>query len=214
MYKNTRVFEWNVVLKFESNRWRSFGDSFRLHRFLATSICPYVCKNTRVFQCNVVFTFERNRWRTFGDCFRLHRFLATSRCPYVCKSTRVFECDVVLKVESNRWRTFGDCFRLQRFLARYRSPYITAPLRMVDRRMVFSRYTCVWWRLHCFLDSCMFVNVGRVFWDSCRPQRVIITPVLWMYWSVWGRRFDVCSCYRPRSRKMFVRWSMGAVWMT
>jgi hypothetical protein len=70
---------------------KTFGDCFRLHRFLARYRCPYISKNTRVFEFNVVSKFESNR-RTFGDCSRLHRFLARYRCPiyiYIYQHARI-----------------------------------------------------------------------------------------------------------------------------
>jgi hypothetical protein len=79
VYKSTCVFECKVVSQLQRNRWRTFGDCFRLHCFLARYRCPYICKSTCVFEFNVVSKFESNRW-TFGDCFRLHRFLARYGC--------------------------------------------------------------------------------------------------------------------------------------
>jgi hypothetical protein len=39
IYINTRVFECNVVSKFQTNQWRTFGDCCRLHRFLHRYRC-------------------------------------------------------------------------------------------------------------------------------------------------------------------------------
>jgi hypothetical protein len=39
VYKSTRVFECKVVSQMQRNRWRTFGDCFRLHRFLARYGC-------------------------------------------------------------------------------------------------------------------------------------------------------------------------------
>jgi hypothetical protein len=42
--ESTRVIECNVVAKFESNRWKSFGYCFGLHRFLARYGCRIYTK--------------------------------------------------------------------------------------------------------------------------------------------------------------------------